>query len=198
MIKFADVNSSISRWETPLLAERHAEEAPVEENLDQLRQKAFDQGYTDGYKSGTDQARDEINSQFQSLSELLTAISKPLNNLDQQVLEYMAQLAGKIARQLVKRELRTEPETIMALVRDTVAILDNSSEKIRIHLHPDDARVIYNLTQSATEKSRWEIVEDPLVAHGDCKAGSLDSIVTGEIQTRINAIIMQCLGDERA
>lgn len=198
MIKFADVNSPISRWETPLLAEVQTAAVPEEENPDQLRQKAFDQGYKDGYKAGTDQAEEEISSQFQTLSQLLGAISKPLNDLDQQVLEYLAQLAGKIARQLVKRELRTEPETIMALVRDTVAILNSSGEKIRIHLHPDDARVIYNLTQSATEKSRWEIVEDPLVAHGDCKASSLDSIVTGEIQTRINAIIMQCLGDQRA
>lgn len=198
MIKLADVNSTISRWETPLLADNQAETEPEEENLDQLRQKAFDQGFNEGYKAGTDLAEEEMSSKFHTLSDLLAAISKPLNNLDQQVLAYLAQLAGKIARQLVKRELHTEPETIMALVRDTVAILDTSSEKIRIHLHPDDARVIYNLTQSATEKNRWDLVEDPLVAHGDCKASSLDSIVTGEIQTRINAIIMQCLGDERA
>lgn len=197
MIKFAE-SHMISRWETPLLAEKELSDHPQVEDLDVLRQTAFDQGYNDGYKAGIDQAEEETSARFLMLSQLLQAVSKPLGDLDQQVLEYLAQLAGRIARQLVKRELRTEPETIMALVRDTVAILNGSSEKIRIHLHPDDAHVINGLMQSATEKNRWDIIEDPLVAHGDCKAGSLDSIVSGDIQTRINAIIMQCLGDERA
>lgn len=198
MIKFAQDNDTISRWETPLLAEKETEEQPEVEDLDELRQKAFDQGYNDGYKNGIDQAEDEVRSRFETLAQLLDAVSKPLSDLDQQVVENLAQMSGRIARQLVKRELRTEPETIMALVRDTVAILNGSSEKIRIHLHPDDAQVIYNLTHSATERNRWDIVEDPLITHGDCKVASLDSIVTGEIQARINTIIMQCLGDERA
>ena len=198
MIKFASNSDTISRWETPHLAEKPVEDVPTAEDLDILRQKAFDQGYNDGYKNGMDQAEEELRSQFDAMSRLLEGLSHPLADLDNQVLEFLAQLAGKIARQLVKRELRTDPSTIMGLVRDTAAILNGSSEKIRIHLHPDDAQIIYNLTHSATEKNRWEIVEDPLIAHGDCKAGSLDSVVTGEIQSRINSIIMHCLGDERA
>lgn len=198
MIKFAQDKPSVSRWATPQLAERAAQDQPELESLDELRQKAFDQGYTEGYKAGIDQAEEEIRSQFDTLAQLLSAISRPLGDLDEQVLAHLAQLAGRIARQLVKRELRTEPETIMALVRDSVAILNSSNDKIRIHLHPDDARVIHGLTQSATEKNRWDIVEDPLVSHGDCKVGSLDSIVSGELGTRINAIIWQCLGDDRA
>lgn len=198
MIKFAHDNPQVSRWTTPQLSEQDtpAAEAPVE-NLDQLRQKAFDQGYTDGYKAGIDQAEEEVRSQFATLAQLLDAVSRPLGDLDEQVLAQLAQLAGRIARQLVKRELRTDPGTIMALIRDSVAILGSSSDKIRIHLHPDDARVIQGLMQAATEKNRWDIVEDPLVAHGDCKVGSLDSIVSGDLQTRINAIIWQCLGDDR-
>lgn len=201
MIKFAEHNQgSISRWETPQLAEedRVEEELPEVEDLDELRQKAFDQGFNEGYKNGIDQAEEEVRGKFEDLQRIMNAINRPLADLDQEILEYVAQLAGKIARQLVKRELRTEPETIMALVRDSVSILNGTSEKIRIHLHPTDAQVIYRLTEAATEKNRWEIVEDPLVAHGDCRVGSLDSIVSGDIQNRINSIIMQCLGDERS
>lgn len=198
MIKFAQDKPSVSRWTTPLLSERDVADAPPSEDLDQLRQNAFDQGFNDGHSAGLAQATEETAARFATLAQLLGAVSKPLADLDEQVLAQLAQLAGRIARQLVKRELRTEPETIMALVRDSVAILNSSNDKIRIHLHPDDARIIYSLTHSATEKNRWDIVEDPLVAHGDCKVGSLDSIVSGDLHTRINAIIWQCLGDDRA
>lgn len=198
MIKFAQDNPSVSRWTTPLLSERPVEDTPDVEDLDQLRQNAFDQGYNDGHRAGLAQATEETAARFAALEQLLTSVSRPLADIDEQVLAQLAQLAGRIARQLVKRELRTEPETIMALVRDSVAILGSSNDKIRIHLHPDDARIIHSLTHSATEQNRWDIVEDPLVAHGDCKVGSLDSIVSGDLHTRINAIIWQCLGDDRA
>jgi flagellar assembly protein FliH len=197
VIKSAQNSASVSRWATPQLSGSVTTAAPAVEDMAQVRQNAFDQGHAEGYKAGMHLAEEELRARFVTLEQLLAAISRPLGDLDEEVLGQLAQLAGRIARQLVKRELRTEPETIMALVRDSVAILNSTDEKIRIHLHPDDARVIHGLTQAATEKNRWDIVEDPLIAHGDCNVISFDSIISGDLQTRINAIIWQCLGDDR-
>jgi flagellar assembly protein FliH len=200
VIKYAHERPTVSRWTTPQLTEQPPQEPEeeVSESLDELRQRAFDQGFTEGYKAGIDQAEEEVRAQFTTLAQLLDAVSRPLVDIDEQVLNQLALLAGRIARQLVKRELRTEPETIMALVRDCVAVLGSGNDKIRIHLHPDDAQVIQRLTQTAGDRNRWDVVEDPLVAHGDCKVASLDSVVSGELQTRVNAMIWQCLGDDRA
>ena len=190
----------ISRWETPHLTEQEVIPPAIEEVEDpvKVRQQAVEQGYAEGYKQGLAKAEAELNKQAAAIEKLLTSITHPFAELDQQVFELLVQMTGKIARSLVKRELRTEPEAIMALIRDTVVVLNNTTDKIRIHLHPDDALVIHNLTRTATEHSRWDILEDPLLARGDCKVSSLDSVVIGDLQTRIHAIITHCLGDERA
>ncbi|MES2624468.1 MAG: FliH/SctL family protein [Pseudomonadota bacterium] len=201
MIKPGVTNSpnSISRWETPHLSEQPAVKPKVEEeDLGKVRQRAVEEGYEEGYKKGLAKAEAELNKKSATIEKILTSITHPFAELDHQVFELLVQMTGKIARSLVKRELRTEPETIMALIRDTVVVLNNTTDKIRIHLHPDDALVIHNLTRTATEHSRWDILEDPLLARGDCKVSSLDSVVIGDLQTRIHAIITQCLGDERA
>lgn len=199
MIKtgIANLQNSFSRWETPQLSEQ-AKPKIEEEDLGKARQRALDQGFEEGYKQGLARAEAELNKKSAAIEKILASITHPFAELDQQVLELLVQITGKIARSLVKRELRTEPETIMALIRDTVVVLNSTTDKIRVHLHPDDARVIHNLTRTATEHSRWDILDDPLVARGDCKVSSLDSVVVGDLQTRIHAIITHCLGDERA
>ena len=194
----AAAQNVISRWETPHLSEQAVKPKVEEEDLGKVRQKAVDQGYEEGYKQGLAKAEAELNKKSLVIEKILNSITHPFAELDQEVFELLVQMTGKIARSLVKRELRTEPETIMALIRDTVVVLNNTTDKIRIHLHPDDAQVIHNLTRTATEHSRWELLEDPLVARGDCKVSSLDSVVVGDLQTRIHAIITHCLGDERA
>jgi flagellar assembly protein FliH len=191
-------SNGISRWETPHLSEQVNKPMIEEEDPATVRQKAITQGYDEGYKQGLAKAEAELNKKSAAIEKLLGNITHPFAELDQQVFELLVQMTGKIARSLVKRELRTEPETIMALIRDTVVVLNNTTDKIRIHLHPDDAQIIHNLTRTATEHSRWDILEDPLIARGDCKVSSLDSVVVGDLQTRIHAIIAHCLGDERA
>jgi flagellar assembly protein FliH len=195
---FNNSQNSISRWETPHLSEQAVKPRLEEEDLGKVRQRAVDQGFEEGYKKGLAKAEAELNKKSAAIEKILTSITHPFAELDQQVLELLVQMTGKIARSLVKRELRTEPETIMALIRDTVVVLNTTTDKIRIHLHPDDAQVIHNLTRTATEHSRWDIFEDPLITRGDCKVSSLDSVVVGDLPTRIHAIITHCLGDDRA
>ena len=102
----------------------------------------------------------------------------------------------KIARSLVKRELHTAPDAIMALVRDTVAILNMPTQIMNVHLHPEDAKLVQQLTGDSDSKP-WHLIVDPMVARGDCKVSCQDSIVDGTLQSRINAIITQFQGDER-
>jgi flagellar assembly protein FliH len=198
MIKanLAGFTDNISKWETPQFSDRPpgAQQQPDPETL---RAQAFEQGYHEGLETGTQQGLAETERKLGMLHSLLDALARPYEDINEEALAALAKLAGKIARCLVKRELRTEPETIMAMVRDTVSVLNTSAEKILVHLNPADALIIQNIARTGTEKSRWKLIDDPLIARGDCRVQSRDSLVDGSLQTRINTIIMQVQGDER-
>ncbi|MES2603909.1 MAG: FliH/SctL family protein [Pseudomonadota bacterium] len=189
-------NDSISRWETPHLLDLPIHEEVYEQTLDELRSEAVAQGYAEGFAQGARDAELAIQQQQQNLDVLLHALTAPYADLNQQVLDTIVLLSGKIARALVKRELHTAPDTIMALVRDTIAILNMPTSIVNVHLHPEDARLLNELT-GHSDNTRWLVIEDPMIARGDCKVSCHDSIVDGNLASRINAVITQFQGDER-
>ena len=158
---------------------------------------AVKSGYAEGYQQGISQAEQLLAQRMQDLDSLLHALAAPYADLNQQVLDSLVVLSSKIARALVKRELHTAPDTIMALVRDTIAILNMPTSTVNLHLHPEDARLLLELTRASTENNRWVIIEDLMIARGDCKVSCQDSIVDGNLKSRINAVITQFQGDER-
>ena len=190
-------NESISRWETPHLLDLPIKDEPNPETLEELRDTAVKSGYAEGYQQGARQAEVMLKQKMQEIDILLQALAAPYADLNQQVLDTLVMLSGKIARSLVKRELHTAPDTIMALVRDTIAILNMPTSIVNVHLHPEDARLLQELTKASTENNRWFIIEDLMIARGDCKASCQDSIVDGNLQSRINSVITQFQGDER-
>jgi flagellar assembly protein FliH len=189
--------NEIRHWETPRLGEPNTPPQDEARDLETLRKEAQAKGYAEGHSKGLLQAQAETNRRLQTLEMVLNALAKPYEDINQQAIDSLAMLAGKIARCLVKRELRTEPEAIIALVRDTVAILNSSAEKLNVFLNPEDAQLIQSITRTSSEKSRWKIIDDPLIPRGDCRVTSRDATVDGSLMSRINTIITQFQGDER-
>jgi len=189
-------NDGISRWESPHLIDMPVKPELSEAALEELRKDAINRGYADGFQQGQQQAERMLQQKITQINQLVETLASPYADLNQQVLDTLVLLAGKIARSLVKRELHTAPDAIMALVRDTVGILNLPTQVVNLHLHADDARLLQELTGAAVGK-RWHIIEDPMVARGDCKVSCQDSIVDGNLASRINAVITQFQGDER-
>ncbi len=191
-------SDDVSKWETPCLIDGHPDDNDQLQSQQQLEANAYSEGRKMGYQSGLEQAAKEMEEKLQLADTYLVSLSRPFQEQNQLLAEYIAVLAGKIAKSLVRRELRTEPETIMALVRDTVSALDTSSQKIAVHLNPENAQIIRSIVNTDSEEQNWSIIDDPLVSRSDCKVISQDSIVDADLQTRIDLIITQFLGDERS
>jgi len=133
----------------------------------------------------------------QRLEGVLNLQARPLAELDEIVLRQLATLAGAIARQLVRRELRTQPEQIIAVIRETVALLPAAARDVRIHLHPEDAALVRErLVEPAAERA-WTLVEDPVITRGGCRISSENSSIDAQVETRLGAAIAAVLGDER-
>lgn len=193
-----DQFGTISKWETPRFANGDGSATEDSKNVEQVRLQIFKESKRLGYQAGLEQAAAETKTKLAAVDSFLSALSQPFNDQNQQLAEQLGLLAGKIAKSLVRRELRTEPESIMALVRDTVAALNTNVHRVNIHLHPENAKLIRSLLNTDSDEEGWKIIDDPLVSHSDCKVSSRDSLIDADLETRINLIITQFLGDERS
>lgn len=188
--------SSIALWQTPALDEAGAAAMATNQENNEAEQE-YQRGYEEGRQEALHDCTAEIREKLDVVAALLQSLHHPLEALNDQVAEQLALLAGRMARSLVRRELRTDPQTIMALVRDTVAALNTSSQDIDIHLNPEDADVLRELAHLSNREQGWTVVDDPMIPRGDCKVAHGDAVVDGNLQSKIDIMITQMLGDER-
>jgi flagellar assembly protein FliH len=146
------------------------------------------------------QLQQQLQQQVRDFSDMLEFLSQPLQELDDVVEEQMVELSTAIARQLIRRELKTHPDEIIAVVRDAIALLPVSSRKIDVYLNPEDLPLVKETLHpdpEAEEESRIHLHEDASLTRGGCRVVSNDSHIDASVERRINAVITQVLGGER-
>jgi flagellar assembly protein FliH len=174
------------------------------EQLDSLEREAWEKGFAAGREAGTEAVRKEeqagladLERRARQLTSILDFMAKPMADLDDQVQRQLALLAGAIARQVVRRELKTHPDQIIGAIRETVSLLPLTARDVRVHLHPEDAKLVRARLSEATSERAWTIVEDPILTQGGCLVTSEDSTIDAQVEQRIGAAIAAVLGEER-
>lgn len=187
----------VFKWRTPQLSAKTASREPTQSDEEKRLRTLYEEARRQGYAAGILQAKQETEEQRLLLSAYVEALQHPFAEQNSQLAEYIAALSGKIARSLVQKELRTDPESLMSLVKAAVGALNTSAQKVNIHLNPHNAKIIRELVAVDDEKESWNIIDDPLIGLKDCKVSREDSLVDTNLDQSIDLIISQFLDDER-
>ncbi len=159
----------------------------------EAHKEAFQQGLEEGRQAG----RAEVRAQVERLSGMFYDLAKPFEVLDAQVERELLTLAMALARQIVRRELKTDPTQIIGIIREAIAALPVAARDVRVHLHPEDATVVReNLAPTESERA-WTMIEDPVMARGGCQITTSASRIDARLETRLGSILSELLGTER-
>jgi flagellar assembly protein FliH len=201
-------DASVARWDLPTVSgtpvqARRAGKTVGE--LEELERRTYEEALAKGREAGLAAARAEteksaaqLKAQVARLDGMFSQLAKPFHELDAQVEQQLTHLALTIARQLVRRELRIDPAQVIAVVRETVALLPAAARDVRVHMHPEDAAVVREKLAAPGAERAWTIVEDPVMSRGGCRITTDTAQIDARLETRINAVISALLGDERA
>jgi flagellar assembly protein FliH len=192
------------RWELPEINGPVMARNRRTSDLAGLEREAWERGYAEGREAATavvhkeQQATTlELDRRVQNLASILDFMAKPLAALDEEVQRQLVALAGSIARHIVRRELKTHPDEIVAVIRETVALLPLTARDVRVHLNPEDARLVRARLAEASGERAWSIAEDPIISRGGCRVSSENSNIDAQLDQRIGAAIAAALGDGR-
>jgi len=186
--------------------------------LESLQQQAYEEAHAAGYAAGKAEAREHL-ARFEAI---MRTLARPLEELDARVEEELVALAISVARQLIRRELRTDPGEVVAAVREALALLPVGVREVRVHLHPEDAKIVRAVASGRNgdlphfqrppqaeaaagneegphfEQQMWRIVEDPVLTRGGCRIESESSQIDARLETRIGAVVSRLLGGARS
>lgn len=167
------------------------------DSLQKLQKQAYAEGFAQGREAGMQAAGKEIEGRLAHLDRLIQTLQTPLHELDENVIREMVELSFLIAKQLVRRELRTEAGQIVSVVREALALLPSATRNVRVLLHPEDAVRVREAFALSDHDQRWQVVEDAALTVGGCKIVSDNSSIDVSVESRLNAVIAQVLGGER-
>ena len=175
---------------TPLTAEQ------IQKIQQDAYKESYDQGLAKGYAEGIKQSQEYIQQQVALMNAVLNQCASPMSELDHEVEDQLTQLSIALTRQLVRREIKSEPGQIVAIVREAMQVLPVSSRDVKVFLHPEDV-VLMKEALATSDSPLWTLMDDPTLMRGDCRIQTDSSSIDATIERRLASVIANMMGGER-
>jgi flagellar assembly protein FliH len=137
-------------------------------------------GHTEGLATGLAAA----SVHAERLRALTLSLPDALQRAEGELTEAVLALALDVARQVVHRTLKTEPEWVVPVVRDLLNTDPALRGDPRLLLHPDDVGLVKNSLGSEIEAAGWQVRADEHIERGGCRVQSANGELDGTLQTR--------------
>lgn len=205
MSKLIDCDDTVRAWSLPEIQDESCNttgassnnKQVLEADLNKIRKQAYQEGFNKGRQDGRASGQQQVDEVIQSLVSVLNALAVPLQQTDAGLETELVNLAVSIAKQIVRRELKTDHGQVIAVVREALSILPSSAQNIRVYLSPEDAKFVRQVIPQNAGERHWEVVDDPVLSNGSCRVETDAAVVDASFESRIAAIAAEILGSER-
>lgn len=158
---------------------------PTAEDIERVHREAQAAGYATGYQEGSAAAQ----AMASSLATLMNNLQQALATIDQGVADQLLALAIEIAQQVLRQSLRLQPDLLLPVVREAVAVLHAHHGQPMLFVHPDDAALVRRHLGDQLSHNNWRIAEDDGLTPGGCRVELGASEVDATLETRWRRVI---------
>ncbi|MCP5144850.1 MAG: flagellar assembly protein FliH [Gammaproteobacteria bacterium] len=196
-------------WQPPMVSgmllhadgSREELHLPTAGDLEALQKEAAEEGYRQGFEegraAGEAAGRKQMLDAAKYLESVIQRLAMPLEEVDDAVIDSIADLSLLLTRQLVRRELKTAPGEVVAVVKAALSQLPVSARHPRLRLNPEDVELVKDVLGMDGDDKRWRIEADPIVARGGCLVETESSFIDATVEARIAALASKMLGGNR-
>ncbi len=183
----------------PEIDREEIERITREEIMEQVRAEAeqkVKEAYAEGLQRGMAAGKEKFD---ESIAESAQALSSAADAVRQARAEFLAtieaqvvKLSGVIAAQVLKREVKGDPDFIKSTVRH---VLEGMAERERVRLKVNTADLYalrehkVTLLEEFDGIEHLEIIADDSISPGGCMAESETCFVDGQIETQLERIL---------
>lgn len=168
--------------------------------LSRLRLAARTEGRAEGHREGLALGRAEGHAEglaaglaaatvhAEQLRALAASLPAALRHAERELADAILTLALDVARQVVHRTLRAEPEWVLPLVQDLLHAEPALQGEPRLLLHPEDVALVKNSLGHELQAAGWQLRADETLARGGCRVQSASGEMDASLETRWKAV----------
>lgn len=165
--------------------------------VDNLVAKEKQRGYEQGYREGVENAQAEWEPKLAYLNDILLALEHQCKELDEEILQKSVEICIAVAKQIIRRELSIDSGQIVSAVKQAIDLIPRDGQQVNIYINPKDSEHLENLFAQNGNANKYNIVQDPTITVGGCRATTDFSLVDLTIEKQVAMIAAQIFGDQR-
>ena len=146
------------------------------------RQEGYQEGYRDGLVALEGFKKSYATQTAARVGQLLESFDAQLAALEDEMAQALARATVLLARQVLRDELRTNPQHVAAVAREAVAAMVTSARQIVVRVHPDDLALVDEGAGDALRGRGARLLGDAGMQRGGCHvesdAGTVDATIT--------------------
>lgn len=191
---------------------------PTAEEIEAIRQSAYDEGYNEGKQTGFDEGKaagyeegkqlghdeglqlgtDEglQNGQAQidelaaAWSALADNLTAPLNQVNKETRKQLVKLSVALAKAVIRTEVTTSEDAILQALAEGLKALPMNENLYQIAMHPDDITLVKNHYGDDTiADKKWQFIESPGMARGGCDITTAQNAVDVSVERRTRDVL---------
>ncbi len=167
--------------ETAALQSRISE---LEREIEHREQAAFRKGADQGRAAAAQEAAAQLKPVLERFALTIHELSALRRQLRREAEGDLVKLAVAIARRVLRREITTDPDALLGLVKAALEKLEGR-EIERVRVHPADAEAVRQHLESTRSGARFEVLPEPRLERGaaifETARGSLDASVETQL-----------------
>lgn len=158
--------------------------AELERDIERREQAAFKKGLEQGRAAAAQEAAAQLKPVLERFALTINELAAHRRQLRREAETDLVKLAIAIARRVLRREMSTDPDAMLGLVKAALEKLEGR-EIERVRVHPADAAAVKQHLERASTGARFEVVPEPRLERGaaifETSRGSLDASVETQL-----------------
>lgn len=142
-----------------------------EARIAEARQNGYQEGYRDGLVALDGFKESYAQQMTGQIGALLEAFDRQLEQLDSRIADALAASAVRLARQVVRHEVQTQPQLVAQVAAEAVQAIMLSARQITVQVHPQDLALVQQGADDVLQARGARVV-----AHHGLSRGSVDVI----------------------
>lgn len=172
----------------PVVIDESEHLALLEQACAQAHAHGVEQGRAEAALEWQQRMDDYIAGQGRDAAERLDQLARSalasLDGLQQGMAQELLALACDLARQVVRRELATDREAVLPVVREALGLLVGEGRPATVRLSPQDWALLEQPLREEFAGAKVHWVADANVQPGDCLVESAGTVVDGSLDKR--------------
>ncbi|MFC3095047.1 flagellar assembly protein FliH [Alteromonas sediminis] len=164
------------------------------EGFEEGKSEGFEQGLKEGQEqgsqSGFETGKAEVDALIEQWQSMVEQLHQPLHKLDDEAKRQLTKLSVTLAKAVIHTEAKTNHDVIVSAVEKGINALPINETQIQILLNQSDIDVIeQHFGQDKIKERGWEIVPSASITQGGCEVVSHNNAVDVSVEKRCRTVL---------